>query len=340
MPDSGSSGDTVQRTEPPSYAKPYIIGDPKQNIPGVLPESLRLYESEKPAYFPGSTIAPLAPETQTAFTAGANRALAGSPLNAAASGEVMSTLAGDYLGEGNPYLEGIRSLGEREASRIAGNLTGGGEHAMKSAIAEGYGHAVAPYMFNAYEAERGRMGDAARFAPTLAATDYQDIDYLRNIGGLRQAQGQAELGDEVARWDFSQNIDQQKLDNLIRAVYGVPGGTTYTSGGGGPSGLQQGLGTAMSMAGLAAMFMSDRNVKERIEPADTKSVTEKLIDLPISEWSYIDDQTRHLGPMAQDFQEAFGVGDGKTIHMADVAGVLLSAAKEQARGFMGPRRTA
>ena len=35
--------------------------------------------------------------------------------------------------------------------------------------------------------------------------------------------------------------------------------------------------------------------------------------------------------MAQDFRDAFGVGDGKTIHLVDVMGVLLGAIKELAQ---------
>ena len=31
--------------------------------------------------------------------------------------------------------------------------------------------------------------------------------------------------------------------------------------------------------------------------------------------------------MAEDFKRIFGVGDGKTLHLADVMGVTLAAAK-------------
>jgi hypothetical protein len=39
-----------------------------------------------------------------------------------------------------------------------------------------------------------------------------------------------------------------------------------------------------------------------------------------------DDGTRHIGPVAQDFAAAFGVGENNTsINMADADGVLLAA---------------
>ena len=57
---------------------------------------------------------------------------------------------------------------------------------------------------------------------------------------------------------------------------------------------------------------------------------EKVLGLPISEWSYKADASgaRHVGPMAQDFRAAFGLGhDDKTISFHDPAGVALAAIK-------------
>ena len=53
-----------------------------------------------------------------------------------------------------------------------------------------------------------------------------------------------------------------------------------------------------------------------------------MIELPISEWSYktAADGTRHIGPMAQDFSAAFGLGNSNTsIATLDVGGVALAA---------------
>ena len=51
----------------------------------------------------------------------------------------------------------------------------------------------------------------------------------------------------------------------------------------------------------------------------------KLADLPVSRWSYKKDKakTRHMGPMAQDFHAAFGLGDDRTIFTLDGSGVAL-----------------
>lgn len=72
---------------------------------------------------------------------------------------------------------------------------------------------------------------------------------------------------------------------------------------------------------------SDRNVKQDIEPVDPEAVLRKVADLPIAEWSYRHDQnTRHVGPMAQDFHAAFGLGtDERHIATVDADGVALAA---------------
>jgi hypothetical protein len=72
---------------------------------------------------------------------------------------------------------------------------------------------------------------------------------------------------------------------------------------------------------------SDRNLKENFEPADAQGVLARLAALPIHRWSYTNSpNTRHLGPTAQDFHAAFGLGDNDTtITTVDSEGVALSA---------------
>lgn len=71
----------------------------------------------------------------------------------------------------------------------------------------------------------------------------------------------------------------------------------------------------------------DRNVKENFARIDSSQVLEKLVGLPLTRWNYKDEpQTEHLGPVAQDFRAAFGLGeDDKTIATVDADGVALAA---------------
>ncbi|GGS30698.1 MULTISPECIES: tail fiber domain-containing protein [Actinokineospora] len=64
------------------------------------------------------------------------------------------------------------------------------------------------------------------------------------------------------------------------------------------------------------------------EPVNGHQILDKLADLPISTWRYQweAEDVRHLGPMAQDWQQVFGLSaDGRTIPLVDAIGVLLTA---------------
>jgi hypothetical protein len=87
-------------------------------------------------------------------------------------------------------------------------------------------------------------------------------------------------------------------------------------------------GVTMAANGGSFTSLSDRNVKTAIEAIDSLSILERVVDLPISTWSYIAQGTgiRHIGPMAQDFMAAFEVGETDTgITTIDADGVALAA---------------
>ena len=74
---------------------------------------------------------------------------------------------------------------------------------------------------------------------------------------------------------------------------------------------------------------SDRKMKTDVVRIDDAAVLDRVSRLPISKWSYISERgVHHLGPMAQDFYAAFGVGeDDKHITSIDEDGVALAAIK-------------
>ena len=74
-------------------------------------------------------------------------------------------------------------------------------------------------------------------------------------------------------------------------------------------------------------FVSDRNVKTDIRPADTQAVLEAVTRLPISAWRYRSaPEASHVGPMAQDFAAELGLGsDDRVINAIDANGVALAA---------------
>ena len=74
--------------------------------------------------------------------------------------------------------------------------------------------------------------------------------------------------------------------------------------------------------------LSDRNAKSNIVAVDGVAILDKLAAIPIALWNYNaqDASIKHIGPMAQDFAAAFGVGEDSThIATVDADGVALAA---------------
>lgn len=88
------------------------------------------------------------------------------------------------------------------------------------------------------------------------------------------------------------------------------------------------FGGDAALIGLAA---SSRTVKHDIKRVSSKNLSKfaiKLKELPLYTWKYNGDETTHFGPIAEEFKDKFGIGDGKTLHLADVMGVVLASQKE------------
>jgi hypothetical protein len=82
-----------------------------------------------------------------------------------------------------------------------------------------------------------------------------------------------------------------------------------------------------TVTGTGFSQSSDRNLKEKFVPVNPVEVLAKVAALPVSRWSFkTDSSVQHVGPMAQDFHAAFGVGtDDKHIATVDADGVALAA---------------
>ncbi len=79
---------------------------------------------------------------------------------------------------------------------------------------------------------------------------------------------------------------------------------------------------------------SDRNLKQDFENVNGAEVLAKIAELPIQTWRYAHEENgpRHIGPTAQDFHAAFGLGaDDRHIATVDADGVALAAIQELAR---------
>lgn len=101
----------------------------------------------------------------------------------------------------------------------------------------------------------------------------------------------------------------------------IPLTSTSSSSGGG---IGDALGGVGSLLGAMKGF-SSKILKTDKEKIDAELIVQELQNLPIETWKYIYSDTKHIGPYAEDFKKAFGVGDGKTISFIDAIGVLMTA---------------
>lgn len=108
----------------------------------------------------------------------------------------------------------------------------------------------------------------------------------------------------------------------------VPGGRVWTlAEGANPDAIAVTHDGNVRIAGTLASG-SSRSIKKNIVPVTNERVLQGVRALPIAEWQYKNDAAKHVGPMAEDFYQAFGLGtDDKHIAPADLAGVALASTK-------------
>ena len=88
------------------------------------------------------------------------------------------------------------------------------------------------------------------------------------------------------------------------------------------------VGVNLPSGGNAWGVISDSTQKRIIRTVEGDEVLDKLMQVPVKQWSLKtqDPSIEHIGPMAQDFYAAFGVGeDERYITTSDADGVALAA---------------
>ncbi|HEU0013495.1 MAG TPA: tail fiber domain-containing protein, partial [Longimicrobium sp.] len=133
-------------------------------------------------------------------------------------------------------------------------------------------------------------------------------------------QGSIVLGDGCA--GFSSDSVYPTANNQV-VMRGCGGVKVFTN-----QALSAGVELAAGGSGWSAV--SDRARKENFLDVDGEYVLERLRGVPVTSWNYLtqDRSIRHLGPVAQDFRAAFGLGESDVmINSIDIDGVNLAAAK-------------
>lgn len=120
--------------------------------------------------------------------------------------------------------------------------------------------------------------------------------------------------------------------NIGPAFSGL-GSTESSDTGAGFGEIAGGIGA--TLLGLGAVGIgSSRDIKDIDGMVDEEAVLEALKTLDVGVWNYKGETEKHIGAFAEDFQEAFGVGDGKTISIIDAIGVLTASMKALANREM------
>ena len=262
----GSDTTTTRSTaEPWSGVAPYLkagFGDAND-----------LYKQGAPDYYPDQTVAPLSGYTQGALDWQAQRAAAGSPLMNAGQQELTNTLSGQYLDQGNPYLQGAVDKATKpiiqqyqdvvmpglDSTFSSAGRYGSGIH--QDAAAKGYegmmnavGDTAGQMAYQNYGDERTNQMRGMMFAPQMAQSDYQDINQLGAAGSSIDAYNQQLINSDIQKFNYEQNAPQQWLSNYMGTLGLAPWGSTGTQTQPSPNIFTSAAGGALGGAALGSAF--------------------------------------------------------------------------------------
>jgi hypothetical protein len=163
----------------------------------------------------------------------------------------------------------------------------------------------------------GGTGSVALGYRTTANNDYSvAIGFRASNNGKT---GTLVLGDQSA----TDSVLNQ-ANNELRARYA--GGFRFRTSTAANGTLGVGGNTGCDLPGGSGTFTcsSSRTLKESFRAVDGEDVLLRIRATPVTTWSYIAEgrQVRHMGPVAEDFRAAFGLGAGSTsIGLGDIDGV-------------------
>lgn len=246
---TSQSGNQTTRTEPPAYQLPYL----QQG----LSYAQSLFNDGGPQQYQGNTVTPFAPQTEQALSGIEQRATNGSPVIGAAQDYTTKSLNGDFLGQGNPWLDATyKKAADQSYNTLTSQFARSGRNVNAAAPVQGdiLSGLASQIYGGAYENERDRQQGVLPYATPLAEADYRDLSALRGVGSEVEGLSDRIIQDQTGRWDYEQNRPEQNLNNYQARVSGNMGQTQssplYRNRGAGA------LGGAMSGAMTGAQLGS------------------------------------------------------------------------------------
>ncbi|HYH83818.1 MAG TPA: tail fiber domain-containing protein [Longimicrobium sp.] len=175
-----------------------------------------------------------------------------------------------------------------------------------------------------YTVRAGGQGSVALGYRTTANNDY-------SVALGYRASNNTHTGTMVMGDESTTDSVRNQADNEFRIRYN--GGIRLrvsTAANGNTPGAGGNVGCDLTVAVPSWTCASSRTVKENFLAVDGEDVLSRIRAMPITTWNMIGGgrEVRHLGPVAEDFYEAFGLGIGETtIGMGDIDGVNLAGVK-------------
>jgi hypothetical protein len=244
-------------------------------------------------------------------TASSNSVIGGGITNVIQDSAAQSTIGG---GAGNliQTAAGDSTIAGGEGNLIAPNASdsaiGGGNSNTAGAPSETIGGGE-------FNSASGYAATVPGGAGNVAAGDYS---FAAGYNADAADNGSFVWADDIG-YPFSSSAENQFA---VRATGGVRFVSSVDASGN-PKG-----GVSLAAGGGSWSSLSDRDSKENLAAVDPAQVLDRLARLPITTWNYKSQppSVRHIGPMAQDFFSAFGVGeDQRRITGIDADGVALAA---------------
>jgi hypothetical protein len=232
----------------------------------------------------------------------------------------LSDAAGDFVaGIGNTAGGGSATVGGGQGNyATAGYATvGGGYNNLASGQFATVGGGYKNLASGGYATVGGGVGNyATNYSATVPGGFNNVAGGLFSFAAGNSAQA---TNDNAFVWSDGSAITTSTANNqfMVRSSGGV---IIYSSSG-------NSAGVSLAAGGGSWSSLSDRNSKDDFAPVTPEQMLARVAALPITQWSYKTEQgVRHVGPMAQDFYAAFGVGeDNKHITTVDEGGVALAA---------------
>ena len=268
----------------------------------------------------------------------------GHPSNTVTEGKAGATIGGGDHNEVTDYL-GTVGGGEGNTAAAAGSVGGGLSNAAigfgaaiaggDSNLVEGTDSSIAGGFWNTCTGEWSFIGGGYA---NSAVGDYATVPGGRRNeadGDFSFAAGRRAKANHAGSFVLADSTDADFASvraDALRVRFN--GGATFQVNSGSwfriwnDSGRVVDTSTGAHLTtGGAWVNGSRRASKENFGAVDAAAVLEQVAALPVLRWNYIaeDDAVQHIGPVAEDFRAAFGVGAGDGIATVDADGVALAA---------------